>query len=76
MSILVNYDQPLTQNATNNPHPNLSAGLEISTSSHCFQIIVGNTHYILPQNNALYNENDYTNGQFLIGFNMTKLWNL
>jgi hypothetical protein len=75
MSILVDYDQPLTQNATNNPHPNLAAGIEIATSSHCFQIIVGNTQYILPQDNALYNQNDYKKGQFLIGFNMTKLWN-
>ena len=75
LAILVDYDQPLTQNATSNPHPNLCAGLEITTSSHCFQIIVGNTQYILPQNNALYNQNDYSKGQFLVGFNMTKLWN-
>jgi hypothetical protein len=76
LAILVDYDQPLTQNVTNNPHPNLSAGLEITTSSHCFQIIVGNTQYILPQNNALYNQNDLSKGEFLFGFNMTKLWNL
>ncbi len=75
MSILVDYDQPLTQNATNNPNPNLAVGVEIATSSHCFQIIIGNTQYILPQNNALYNANYYKKGQFLIGFNMTKLWN-
>ncbi len=75
MSVLVNYDQPLTQNVTNNPHPNVAFGLEIATSSHCFQIIAGNSQFILPQNNALYNQNDYTKGQYLIGFNMTKLWN-
>ena len=74
LAILVDYDQPLTQNATSNPHPNLTAGLEITTSSHCFQIIVGNGQYILPQDNALYNQNDYSKGQFLVGFNMTKLW--
>ena len=76
MAVLVNYDQPLTQNPTNNPHPNVAVGLEIATSSHCFQIIVGNCQHILPQNNALYNQNDYTKGQYLLGFNMTKLWNL
>ena len=75
MAILVDYDQPLTQNPTNNPHPNLAFGIEISTSSHCFQIIAGNCQYILPENNAMYNQNDYSKGQYLVGFNMTKLWN-
>ncbi|MEI8280058.1 MAG: DUF5777 family beta-barrel protein [Bacteroidota bacterium] len=75
MSILVDYDQPLTQNTTNNPRPDLAFGLEIITSSHCFQIIVANSQYSLPQNSAMYNQNDYSKGQYLIGFNMTKLWN-
>ena len=74
MAFLVDYDQPLTQNATNNPFPELAFGLEITTSSHCFQIIAGNSQYILPQNNALYNQNDLLKGQYLLGFNMTKLW--
>ena len=75
MAILIDYDQPLTQNVTNNPHPNVAVGLEITTSSHCFQIIAGNSQYILPQNNALYNQHDFSKGQYLLGFNMTKLWN-
>jgi hypothetical protein len=75
MAILVDYDQPLTQNYTNNPRPNLAFGLEITTSSHCFQIIAGNCQYILPQDNAMYNQNDLSKGQYLLGFNMTKLWN-
>ncbi len=75
MAILVDYDQPLTQNPTNNPHPNVAFGLEITTSSHCFQIIAGNGQYILPQLNAMNNQNDFSKGQYLLGFNMTKLWN-
>ena len=75
LAVLVDYDQPLTQNYTNNPHPNLAFGLEITTSSHCFQIIGGNGQYILPQSNAMYNQNDVSKGQYLLGFNMTKLWN-
>ena len=74
MAILVDYDQPLTQNVTSNPHPNLAVALELTTSSHCFQIVVGNGQYLLPQNNALYNQNDFSKGQYLVGFNMTKLW--
>ncbi len=75
MSILANYDQPLTQHLTNNPHPNLSAGIEIHTSSHNFQVIFGNYTYILPQSNNFYNQNDYKEGQFSIGFNISRLWN-
>lgn len=75
MAILFDYDQPLTQNTTNNPHPNVAFGLEVTTSSHCFQLVVSNCQFILPQNNALYNQNDYSKRQYLIGFNMTRLWN-
>jgi hypothetical protein len=75
MAFLVNYDQPLTEHPTNNPHPNISFGLEVVTSSHAFQVFAGNYQGIVPQSNNFYNQNDYTEGQFLIGFNITKLWN-
>jgi hypothetical protein len=74
-AVIVNYNQPLTQNPMNNPHPNISFGLEMSTSGHTFQLIAGNYSYVLPQNNTLYNQNDFTKGQFVIGFNITRLWN-
>jgi hypothetical protein len=75
MAILANYDQPLTQHPTNNPHPNISAGIEVNTSAHDFQVIFGNYYYIVPQYNNFYNQNDYTKGQFSIGFNISRLWN-
>lgn len=75
MALVANYDQPLTQHPTNNPHPNISFGVEMTTSNHAFQIFAGNYNSILPQNNNLFNQNDYTKGQFLIGFNITRLWN-
>jgi hypothetical protein len=74
-AIIVNYDQPLTQNPLNNPHPNLAFGIEMSTSGHTFQIFAGNYGYVLPQNNAVFNQNDYSKGQFVIGFNISRLWN-
>ncbi|HSQ44868.1 MAG TPA: DUF5777 family beta-barrel protein [Ginsengibacter sp.] len=74
-AIIANYDQPLTQHPSNNPHPNISIGLEMRSSGHDFQVFVGNYGYILPQNNAMFNQNDFTKGQFLIGFNITRLWN-
>jgi hypothetical protein len=75
LNLLLNYDQPITKHMTNNPHPNLSAALEVNTSAHTFQVTVGNYQYITPQRNNYYNRNDYTEGQWLIGFNMTRLWN-
>jgi hypothetical protein len=74
-ALIANYDQPLTQHPTNNPHPNISFGLEMKSSGHDFEVFAGNYGALLPQNNNLFNQNDYTKGQFLIGFNITRLWN-
>ena len=85
-SIMINYDQPLTKHATNNPNPNLAFGIEMNTSSHSFQLFVGNYFNLVQQQNNLYNKNspfgytDYAGtkvkgGNFLIGFNITRLWN-
>ena len=85
-ALMINYDQPLSKHVSNNPNPNISFGLEFSTSSHSFQIFVTNYYYLVPQINNLYNANspfeykDETGnkvegGMFLIGFNITRLWN-
>ncbi len=74
-AIIANYDQPLTQHPMNNPHPNISFGLEMRSSGHDFQVFAGNYSNILPQNNNVLNQNDYTKGQFVIGFNIGRLWN-
>ncbi|MEX6688498.1 DUF5777 family beta-barrel protein [Danxiaibacter flavus] len=75
LNLLLNYDQPITKHMTNNPNPNLSAGLEIVTSAHAFQVLIGNYRYITPSRNNYYNNNNYQDGQWLIGFNITRLWN-
>ncbi len=86
MSAMINYDQPLTKHASKNPNPNFSFGLEMNTSSHAFQIFLGNYYNLNPQQNNLYNTNapfGYTDfngtkvkgGEFVIGFNITRLWN-
>lgn len=74
-AIVVNYDQPFTQHSIGNPHPNISFGLEMNSSGHAFEVFAGNYSSILPQNNNLFNQNDFTKGQFVIGFNITRLWN-
>jgi hypothetical protein len=86
-SLIFNYDQPLTKHPSNNPNPNISLGFEFNTSNHTFQVFAGNYYYLNPQRNNMYNHNSpfsYTDkatgekvkgGQFLIGFNITRLWN-
>lgn len=85
MSVIVNVDQPLTQHDQNNPSPNISLGLQMSTSSHSFQIFIGNYDSLTPQENNMYFKgNDYDDWgsfwdhmakRFRIGFNITRLWN-
>jgi Membrane bound beta barrel domain (DUF5777) len=74
-AFIVGYDQPLTQHTTNNPHPNICFGFETTTSSHAFQVFFGNYYGIVPQSNNVFNKNDFQDGQFVIGFNITRLWN-
>ncbi|MBN8687374.1 MAG: hypothetical protein J0M10_10155 [Chitinophagales bacterium] len=74
-AIIAGYDQPLTQHTTNNPHPNICFGFETTTSSHAFQVFFGNYYGIVPQSNNMFNKNDFRDGQFVIGFNITRLWN-
>lgn len=95
-SLMINYDQPITKHATNNPNPSLSFGVEFNTSSHSFQLFFTNFYYLNPAINNIYNTNNpfkYTDhstddpttaadestrvkgGRFLIGFNITRLWN-
>lgn len=74
-AIIVNYDQPITQHPTNNPRPNLCIGLDMNSSGHGFQVFAGNYSYSLPQYNHMFNQNDYQAGQFVIGFNISRLWN-
>ncbi len=74
-AVILGYDQPLTQHPTNNPHPNISFGFETNTSSHAFQVFAGNYASIVPQSNNMFNQNDFTKSQYVIGFNITRLWN-
>jgi len=69
------FEVVMTKHPTNNPYPNLALGLELATSAHSFQFFAGNYNYITPSRNNYYNQNDYSKGEFLIGFNITRLWN-
>lgn len=84
-SLICNYEQPITKHATNNPNPNISFGVELGTSGHCFQLFFTNYYLLSPQRNSLYNTNNplgytkdekgtkVTGSKFLIGFNITRI---
>jgi hypothetical protein len=76
-SIVIGYTQQLTdhKDPTFNLKPGFTFGWEIATSGHAFQIFATTFQGIIPQENITFNQNDFTNGEFLIGFNITRLWN-
>lgn len=57
------------------PEPGYGLGLEFRTSSHAFQLTFSNYQGIVPQTNYMYNTYDFFYGDFLIGFNITRLYN-
>lgn len=71
-SLLLEYDQLLTKGDPDVPtKPNLSLGWEISTATHTFQVFVANYNQIISQRNLVFNTNDFSKGDFLVGFNIT-----
>jgi len=74
-AIIADYSQPLTQFQQGNPHPGISIGAEFATSAHAFQIFLTNYSGIVPQQNYMKNQNDFFDGDFMIGFNITRNYN-
>lgn len=72
-AIIFEYDQPLTsaKYSAYNAKPNLGLGLEIGTATHAFQVFASTAQDIIPQHNFVYNQNDFTKGQIVLGFNIT-----
>lgn len=71
-SLLLEYDQLLTkQDLDEQPKPNLSLGWEINTATHTFQIFVANYSQIINQRNLVFNTNNFSKGDYLVGFNIT-----
>jgi hypothetical protein len=71
-SLIIEYDQLLTkQDTPEQPKPNLSIGWEISTATHTFQVFAANYSQIMPQRNLVFNTNNFTKGDYLIGFNIS-----
>ena len=80
-SFIFNADFPLQIEAISEqedpsigPEPILSFGFEISTSTHAFQIYIGNNESLLPQDMMLNNPYKLDWDNFRIGFTITRLW--
>lgn len=54
--------------------PNINIGYEVSTSTHAFHLYLASGQGILPQENIMFNKNDFFKKGILIGLNITRLW--
>lgn len=73
ISILLDVNQPISsQNIL--PKSGFSIGTEFSTVAHSFQIFVSNYRGIINQQSNMFNQNDFFNGDFAIGFNIGRTW--
>lgn len=57
------------------PVANICVGLEVATSTHAFHVYLGSSQGIIPQENILYNKNEFFKGNIILGLNITRLWN-
>jgi hypothetical protein len=77
-SLILEYSQPLQLlniaehvELINPPKAGLGIGLEFGTSTHAFQVFVSNYEHIIEQRNIAFNQNDFFDGDILLGFNIT-----
>ncbi len=73
-SLMVEFDYLLTPHTDYVQKPNLGIGYEVSTGTHQFQVFVCTADAINNAQIMMYNQNDFTKAQFLIGFNITRNW--
>ncbi len=73
-SVMLSYSQPVFTYLNTAPWPNFGVGVEISTSTHAFQIFMTSATGLVPQETVMYNYNNPYNGYIILGFNITRLW--
>ena len=73
MSILLDANQPITSQEIA-PKSGFSIGTEFSTVGHAFQIFVSNYRGIVNQQSNMFNQNEFFEGDFAIGFNISRTW--
>jgi hypothetical protein len=73
-SVMLSYSQPIWTYSNTAPWPNFGIGIEVSTSTHAFQLYMTAANGLVPQQTLMYNYNNAYNGYILLGFNITRLW--
>lgn len=73
ISLLLDVNQPLTSQQIV-PKSGFSIGTEFSTVGHTFQIFVSNYRGIVNQQSNMFNQNVFFEGDFAIGFNISRTW--
>ena len=73
MSILLDVNQPITSQESI-PKSGFSVGTEFSTVGHTFQIFISNYRGIVNQQSNMFNQYEFFEGDFAIGFNISRTW--
>ncbi|SHG85352.1 hypothetical protein SAMN05443549_107133 [Flavobacterium fluvii] len=73
MSVLLDVNQPITSQ-NDAPKPGFSVGTEFSTVGHTFQIFISNYRGIVNQQSNMFNQFEFFEGEFAIGFNISRTW--
>jgi len=73
MSILLDVNQPITSQEIA-PKSGFSIGTEFSTVGHSFQIFISNYRGIVNQQSNMFNQFEFFEGDFAIGFNISRTW--
>lgn len=70
ISLILEYGQGHLFNSANKSNPGVSFGVETIIKNLSFQVFATTFNEISEQDNYMYNHNDYSKGDFLIGFNI------
>jgi len=80
-SLLILYGIPLNigqiaenHTVTNQSMQNFGVAYEVATASHAFQIFFSASNGIISPDVYMWNNSDWTKGEFRIGFNITRWW--
>ena len=78
-AILMEYSHPFVHHLDGaelpgDPEPGFSLGVEFATSAHAFQIYASSYNGIVPQKNYMFNQNNFFDGDFVIGFTITRIY--
>jgi len=70
-SIILEYEQPITQPEDADVYPNLALGVEIGTSTHSFRVFAANYNALVKNYNVVYNANNPFDMDYQFGFNIS-----